>query len=136
MRVFSLGVMPYSPKECAKMVDKADESIKIIIPAVRTDFFWNGLIMTALKKAVERGVAVKVAHSLSEAGRVGILSVPGVTILKLNKPRKRLVVIVDAKCVAVLEKPKREKIEAGLIAEDVYLLGHGFDADFNEAGGK
>jgi len=135
MRFFSLGVKRYTPKDCIKLFEKAEESIKIIMPDVNVDFFWNDAIANSLKKAVVRGVKVKVAYwSLSEMGRVGILSIPGIEIFRLGKERKRLTASVDGKH-AVVQRRKREiqKIDIGIIAPNTgSTLAHEIDTIFDE----
>lgn len=134
MRFLSLDVQSYSPQACAKVFGKAKESIKIIIPDIHVNFFWDDKIIDALKRAVARGVAVKVAHGEHyRVGKIGILSVPGIDVLRLKKSYPRLAVSVDAKH-AVIERAATEirKIEVGIIVSHASLLAHEYDALFDE----
>lgn len=135
MRLLSYGMQRYTPKDCIKLFEKAKESIKIIIPDVNVDFFWNDAIAKSLKKAVARGVSVRVAYwSLSEMGKVGILSVPGIEIFRLEKERKRLTASIDSEH-AIVQRKKREiqKIDIGIITTDVgSTLAHEIDTIFDE----
>ncbi len=134
MRFLSFDAQAYSVKACAKVFDKAKESIKIIIPDTHINFFWDSQVIKALRRAVERGVAVKIAHcEMYNVGKIGIFSVPGVEILKLRKSYERLLISVDAKH-AIIGHSSREirKIEVGIISSNVSLLAHEYDTIFDE----
>jgi len=135
MRFLGLGVKRYTPKDCVRLFNGAEESIKIIIPDVNVDFFWNDAIANSLKKAVVRGVKIKIAYwSLSEIGKIGILSVPGIEIFRLGKERKRLTASVDGKH-AVVQRRRQEiqKIDIGIIAPNTgSTLAHEIDTIFDE----
>lgn len=135
MDFLSLGCKAYNPKECVKIFNKAKESIKIIIPDVDIDFFWNDSIIKSLQKAVVRGVAVQIAYCASyDAGKIGILGVSGIEIHRIEKGYERLMVSVDAKCAVVEAKPRGlRKIEVGIISSDASLLAHEIDTLFDEA---
>jgi len=137
MRFLSINGQAYSSQACAKLFGKAKESIKVIIPDININFFWDDRLIKALKEAVARGVAVKVAHCETyNVGKIGILGVPGIEIFKLNKPHKRLVASVDAKHIVIeRSKPRIRKIESGLILKNSILLAHEADATFDELTG-
>jgi phosphatidylserine/phosphatidylglycerophosphate/cardiolipin synthase-like enzyme len=135
MKFLDNGIKRYTPKDCVKLFEKAKESIKIIMPDINVDFFWNGAIIDSLKRAVIRGIPVKVAYwSNSEMGKVGIFSVPGIEIIRMKNSRPRLLVSVDAKH-AIVQREKRgiKKIDIGIIAMDTgTTIAHDIDEVFDE----
>ncbi len=134
LSVLSLNAQAYSPEACVKVLGKAKESIKVIIPDIRMNFFWDDKIIDALKQAVGRGVAVKVAHGEHyRVGKLGILSVPGIEVFRLKKSYDRLLISVDAKH-AVIEQsnPVTRGSERGIITPNAKLLAQEYDAFFDE----
>jgi len=136
-RFLSFPTKTYTnPKECAKVFDRAKESIKIIIPTPNINFFWDKRVIGSLERALARGVVVSVAHCENDIGKIGILSVPGISVFKLKQSYERLLVSVDAKHVIEEKAPTFRKVEVGIIVSDVAsTLGHEVDTLFDELAG-
>lgn len=135
-RFLSFDSDVFSPEAAAKMISEAKESIKIIMPDAAVDFSKNELIISAIKRAIEKGVSVKVVyHPSSETEKRGILCVPGVEAFEITEPRKRLVLIIDRKSALVLHTPIDIGRDMGIIIHNAGKLSHEFDSQFNQLAG-
>lgn len=105
----AINAKAYNPKDCAEIIGKAKESIKIILPGTNVDFSQNEAIIFAIKKAVEKGVSVQVAYYSSlETEKIGILGISGVRAFKIEEPQKRLLLSIDGRHALTQRTPNME----------------------------
>jgi len=133
VQYIGFNVIPFTSEAAARIFDKAKEEIKIIVPDDKIDFCYNSQLVHALDRAIaERGVVVKIA-CVSFAPDKGIFGLKSARFLKLKRPYKRLLVVVDQKHVIEERTPKVRKIEIGIISLDCKsTLGHEVDSIFDE----
>lgn len=129
----SLPAKTYSPKTCAEVIGKAKESINIILPLANVDFPQNDAIISAIKKAVKKGVSVKVAyHSSLEMEKIGILGISGVKSFKIKEPQKRLLLSIDGKHALTQRTPIDTGHDVGIISCNANKLADEINVRFNE----
>jgi hypothetical protein len=122
------------------VLGKAKRSVKIIIPDIGIDFFYDDQIINALKRVVKKGVPVKVAYfAPSEIGKIGILGVPGIEIFRLPEsvePNNKLWMSIDAGIAIIEQKPRIREIQVGIIVTNVQMLAHEIDTIFDDLVGQ
>lgn len=134
---FKLNETPEDTKrECTRLFDKAEHSIKIIGGNLNNPFYKDTEVRTALSSAAKRGVTVEIVGSSPEATRgqapIKPLKIPKVKVVTLKQPAIRHMMSIDGKHARIEKKHAvGSAVTPAVICKNASFIARDIDSYFD-----